>query len=163
MRAVDSPVARSTSSASLLKKLKARAGWLLLVLVLVAVVSSNLALKNAVTGTSQTGRRAFSRGRRDFKPGFKPNSVDSQTEAPRAAELLIRAVKQLQQRRRLRVSVKRQNGILIPAGGPLFLANAAALVKVLREHLHCQAPIQVAYWGQQEAIEILLSRIEVGI
>ena len=54
-----------------------------------------------------------------------------------------------------------RSGILIPAGGALFLANAAALVKVIRQEFQCTTPVEVAFWGKEEAVEVLLSRIEV--
>lgn len=69
----------------------------------------------------------------------------------------------LQKERVRSVRATRESGILIPAGGVLFLSNAAALVKVLRRHLQCNAAIEIAYWGRQEAVGDLLSKIEVMI
>lgn len=74
----------------------------------------------------------------------------------------VRDLREKLQRQKLRPpKAASRTGIVIPAGGPIFLANAAALVQVLREHHQCAAPIEVAFWGHDEAVEPLLSRIEV--
>ena len=59
------------------------------------------------------------------------------------------------------VKASSPSGIVIPAGGQVFLRNAAALVQVLRQHHLCTISIEIAYWGQDEIVEPLLSRIEV--
>ncbi|KAK9810539.1 hypothetical protein WJX72_012385 [[Myrmecia] bisecta] len=41
-------------------------------------------------------------------------------------------------------------GIVIPAGGAAMLKNAAATIKLLRDHHHCQLPILIAHNGAAE-------------
>ena len=48
------------------------------------------------------------------------------------------------------VDISRQQGIVIPAGGPVLLRNAAALVNVIRQHYHSDLPIEIFYQGPQE-------------
>ncbi|KAK9838221.1 hypothetical protein WJX84_007023 [Apatococcus fuscideae] len=48
------------------------------------------------------------------------------------------------------LDVSRQQGIVIPAGGPVLLRNAAALVNVIRQHYHSGLPIEIFYQGPQE-------------
>ena len=63
---------------------------------------------------------------------------------------------------RPQVDVSRPQGIVIPAGGPVLLRNAAALVKVIREHYDCQLPIEIFYQGQQEWHEAAGSSLKVN-
>lgn len=56
--------------------------------------------------------------------------------------------------------VSKPVGILIAAGGPVLLRNAAALVGLIRGHFHCELPIEVLHNGPQElyepAVDVLL-------
>ena len=53
-------------------------------------------------------------------------------------------------------------GILIAAGGPILLKNAAALVGLIRGHFRCELPVEVLYNGSGEfyepAVDTLLVR-----
>lgn len=51
--------------------------------------------------------------------------------------------------RRYSPSAKRSRGILIPAGGRKYLANAFVSIKILRYKLKCTLPIVVAFWGDE--------------
>ena len=46
--------------------------------------------------------------------------------------------------------VREPRGILFPSGGIQRLANTYLAVRVLRDHLHCELPIEVAHFGEEE-------------
>ena len=46
--------------------------------------------------------------------------------------------------------VRQQRGIVIPSGGGQMLANAYVGVKVIRDYLACDLPIEIAYFGEHE-------------
>ncbi|GBF93630.1 alpha-glycosyltransferase [Raphidocelis subcapitata] len=53
----------------------------------------------------------------------------------------------------LRAGPAARRGILIAAGGPNNLANAAVTVAVLRRHLNCSLPIEVVYFEPGPALD----------
>ncbi|KAA6428608.1 MAG: hypothetical protein FRX49_01483 [Trebouxia sp. A1-2] len=46
--------------------------------------------------------------------------------------------------------VKEQKGIVFPCGGTKQLANAYVGARVIRNYLHCNLPIEIAYYGAHE-------------
>lgn len=44
-------------------------------------------------------------------------------------------------------------GILLAAGGPILLKNAAALVGLIRGHFRCELPVEILYNGSEELYE----------
>lgn len=60
------------------------------------------------------------------------------------------------------VDISRQQGIVIPAGGPVLLRNAAALVNVIRQHYRSDLPIEIFHQGPQEWHEAAGSLLKVG-
>ena len=54
-------------------------------------------------------------------------------------------------------------GIVIPAGGPVLLRNAAALVGLIRGHFECDIPIEVSYNGKEEMFPPAMTMLNVGL
>ena len=46
--------------------------------------------------------------------------------------------------------IKQPRGIVFPSGGARQLANTYVAAQVIRNHLGCQLPIEVAFFGQHE-------------
>lgn len=59
------------------------------------------------------------------------------------------------------VDISSQQGIVIPAGGPVLLRNAAALVNVIRQHYRSDLPIEIFHQGPQEWHEAAGSLLKV--
>ena len=72
------------------------------------------------------------------------------------------ALAQQLKKARPEVDVSRQQGIVIPAGGPVLLRNAAALVNVIRQHYRSELPIEIFHQGPQEWHEAAGSLLKVG-
>lgn len=157
MRALGSPSARSLNVYSVWRRSRAKCFWLLLLVAVLAIVSlSNLTLRDIVSGHSTRPVQQESSRKVLTSPGV-PNLSPLER-----LDQAVRSLRENPTRQNLRTAkAAERTGILIPAGGPVFLANAAALVQVLREHHQCAAPVEVAFWGHDEAVEKLLSRIEV--
>lgn len=54
-----------------------------------------------------------------------------------------------------------QQGILFPAGGTDMMANALAIIRVLRSVHGCQLPVEISYHGKAEASPVMQTALEV--